>query len=323
MFQEISPILRWHFNMFRAFGNAPISFRTNHKAAILEESLWILYNVVTLTLFTALTIVVFSHSEVFLYTKDGFGYFVDSIKLIVTFITLSITLSETILQRRKLKQFWIIFAALAKCRHMHRAPLWHQIREYRFFLLWLYGLTLLCWILEGIFGLTVIKSPTNLIYWFWLMFLPYVYALRYRDLNFVFYIELIRKELKQLEKELGLLVAYTEFGQNCRAFDRFNEFIRENLLQKQKIYMQIYDMVECFKKSSGCSLMAGYLKCYIRIVVDCYWVFWSIYQNMEDLSKNKKLIFISTLWCLVNALISQYFVFVFAEHFSEVSDSLD
>jgi len=107
-----------------------------------------------------------------------------------------------------------------------------------------------------------------------------------RNIQFVLHLELLREQLTALERELGLLAEYSRFASETgRSFPGFESFLRRRLLHKQRLYSDVYDMLKCFLGAFNFSILAVLLTINIRIAVDCYFMYYSMYNNVVNIGK--------------------------------------
>ncbi|ALC49189.1 Gr8a, partial [Drosophila busckii] len=128
--------------------------------------------------------------------------------------------------------------------------------------------------------LVYVQQLTRQLFLFWCTFQPFVFLAHLRNTQFVLHLELLRQQLLQLERELALLAEYSNFAQR---FDGFECYMRRRLRQQQLNYARIYDMCVCFSSCFSYSVLTVLLMIFIRIAVDCYFMYYTIYNNIDNI----------------------------------------
>lgn len=215
----------------------------------------------------------------FLYKGDEFGYFNDILKVVFAYIAITSSYMEAIFKRKYLKKFWKIYQNLQKKslaenkQFFNLKCIWQNNR----FLVIFYTMFALEFLAMLIF--TLWQTKTRHLILFWSIFAPLAYISYLRNMQFIFYIELLRLELVKLQYDLNLLVEYSRFVAYGCGFRGFEEFLRQKLLDKQKHYEAIYDMFVNFQKAFGISIIAVLAMIYVRVLVDTYFAYYSYYNN--------------------------------------------
>ncbi|XP_060662403.1 gustatory receptor 8a [Drosophila nasuta] len=226
--------------------------------------------------FTALTVVCLTSSDVFLYQGDAFGWFNDILKYGFAEIAVLSIYAETIWHPWPLARFWQLYAALAP---QPASTLRLQMRQHWRFLVTLYGTLSL----EGLLvcSLASMQVMSRHIVLFWSTFQPFVLIVHLRNTQFVLHLELLRQQLLQLEHELALLAEYSTFASDVASFAGFEEYLRRRVRHKQLIYGRIYEMANCFLVAFRYSVITVLLMIYVRIAVDCYFMYYTLYNKIN------------------------------------------
>lgn len=119
----------------------------------------------------------------------------------------------------------------------------------------------------------------------WLYFFVYfefsVVICRFRTLQIVMYMELIRLELQQLNRELSQLA---EASQSYR-MSNVEDIICKDVTRCMKKYEDIFTMFESMKVSTSTSFLATFVQLYVKLLSDCYWLYWMIWKQLKQYGK--------------------------------------
>ncbi|XP_058977991.1 gustatory receptor 8a-like [Musca domestica] len=221
MVKELSLLLRFHIKIFRAFGYCTLSFENKHKRH-LDLRLW---SCTLMIAFNVISYVALFGNDDFLFNGDKFGYFNDSLKIIFGDMAVTCSYLESILQRVSVHQFWVIYGELQNlhpnCSRKTTQDFWLQeIKKNRRFLVTFYTIVVIeIGVMLIFFSL---QDMTRHLVLFWSVFVPFIFTVHMRNLQFIFYIELIRQELVKLQQDLSLMVDYSRFqayGSGFRGFE--------------------------------------------------------------------------------------------------------
>lgn len=131
----------------------------------------------------------------------------------------------------------------------------------------------------------VVQDISRHLLLFWITFQPFVFVVHLRNTQFLLHLELLRQQLVQLECELGLLVEYSRFASGAASFTGFEEYLRQRMREKQLMYERIYELCTSFSRAFSYSVLTVLLMIYIRITVDCYFLYYTIYMSSDNISK--------------------------------------
>lgn len=279
---KLDSVLRFHIRFFQLMGYQTLSLNSNQKLKQRTEQILIVWTLMILVISTTATINTFLNSEEYLFTEDKFGNFNDSIKVITSQVALVISYLESIFRRREMFIFWQQYIALKTTPSTK--SLLRQLQDHSRFLCIHYGITAGDTIVLVIY-FTVTENLRNHMIYFWFMFTPYIFAVRCRNVQCIFHIECIRKELQQLAAEMQLLADYTNFAKRIVTFKGFDEFVRRKLLGLQLNYERVYKMYWNFQKSFGFSIIAFLLMEYVRVLVDLYFIYYTYFRKSDPLGK--------------------------------------
>ncbi|XP_073832075.1 gustatory receptor 8a [Musca autumnalis] len=283
MSEKVPLVLRCHQKIFRAIGYCTLSLDVNQKER-LGRRLW---SCTLMIAFNIITCVALFGNDDFLFNGDKFGYFNDSMKIIFGDMAATCAYLEAIINRASVEKFWEIYDKLQtnyspkniqKCSKQ----IWLQdIRKNRRFLIIFHT------VVVTEIGVMVIffslRQMTRHLILFWSVFVPFIFVVHLRNMQFIFYIELIRQELVKLKEDLGLMVDYSRFHAYGTGFQGFEIFLRSKLAEKQQIYQLIYEMFEHFQNSFGFSIIAVLLMIYVRVLVDSYFGYYSVYRGWNPI----------------------------------------
>ncbi|XP_053949660.1 gustatory receptor 8a-like [Anastrepha ludens] len=219
-----------------------------------------------------------NHDSV-LYNSDRFGKFNDILKLIATISAHFVILSETILQRKYMQKFLITYSQL-HCRW----SLGTYREEYGLYRTYVWKV-----IISTAVYLSIVVNYTQSIatrrQWltFFLPFIPSGFICHFRSIEIMYFMDMLRIELEQLNKNVERLVLFSQrkFQTSAQRLDYFEQTICDELQTLMKNYEDIYEMSVLLKKAVGASIACNYVKEYVMILSECYWSYWMIYTGQD------------------------------------------
>ncbi|XP_017055498.1 gustatory receptor 8a [Drosophila ficusphila] len=273
---RLDRVLQFHLRLYQWLGLHGLPLPGDANPARIRKQL-IAWAIFLLTALSGLIVTCLFSDEEFLYRGDTFGGVNDGLKYVFAQLAVVAIYVETIGSQRQLANFWWLHSQLS--HKVGAMSLRREMQQYRHYLISLYGM-ILCELLFHL-GLWLYQSMTRHIFLFWVTYEPLVCLTYMRNVQFVLHMELLREQLAALERELGLLAEYSRFASETgRSFSGFETFLRRRLLQKQRLYSEIYDMFTCFQEAFKFSILAVLLTINIRIAVDCYFMYYTIYNNI-------------------------------------------
>uniref|UniRef100_A0A1I8M1M1 Uncharacterized protein n=1 Tax=Musca domestica TaxID=7370 RepID=A0A1I8M1M1_MUSDO len=125
------------------------------------------------------------------------------------------------------------------------------------------------------FSITVVDFQAVL---FWCIYTPFIYVIHLRNLQFIFFVELIRLKLVAVQTNLRKLMDFTNCGiskMDCE------ENLHSKIANTQQSYQLTFEMFLHFHNSFGFSMVAVILVIYVRIVVNTYFSYYSDNKGWE------------------------------------------
>lgn len=236
---------------------------------------WSLFLLISLS---ALVLACLFSGEEFLYRGDMFVCANDALKYVFAELAVLAIYLETLSSQRHLANFWWLHFKLGG-QKTGLVSLRSEFQQFCRYLIFLYAMMAAEVAIH--LGLWQFQALTQHMLLFWSTYEPLVWLTYLRNLQFVLHLELLREQLTGLEREMGLLAEYSRFASETgRSFPGFESFLRRRLVQKQRIYSHVYDMLKCFQGAFNFSILAVLLTINIRIAVDCYFMYYSIYNNV-------------------------------------------
>ncbi|KAH8344867.1 hypothetical protein KR067_009665 [Drosophila pandora] len=281
MSRQGGQVLHFHLRLFQCLGfhglplpgdGDPAGWRRRVRA-------WGLFLLLALS---GLVLVCLFSDEEFLYQGDMFGLVNDALKYIFAELAVLAIYLETLTSQRDLANFWYLHFRLSS-RMMEAGSLRREFRQYRRFIITMYGLILCELVLFVV--LWWIQPISNHLLLFWTTYEPLVVLTYLRNIQFILHMELLRQQLAQLEQELRLLAEYSRFACSGtgRSFPGFETFLQRRLLQKQRVYNGVWEMYRSFQGAFSYSILTVLLSINIRIAVDCYFMYYTIYNNVSNI----------------------------------------
>lgn len=279
MARQLGQVLHYHLRFYQLLGmhGLPLSLAGGHRLRKVKAKILQCWAVCLASGFTALVLFCITSDDEYLYRGDRFGYFNDGLKYTFAELAVLTIYVETLRQRKHLARFWQVYRTLTpwpagtvRCQ---------LVQHYRF-LLAFYGINAL-----EIAILCILRCMlvTNYLPLFWYTFQPFVFAVHWRNQQFQLYLELMRQQLVQLEREIALLADYSSFASDVASFRGFENYLRRRVRQKQLIYECIYELYNCFNQSFGLSVLTVLLLIYVCVAVDCYFMYYIIYSNIDNI----------------------------------------
>ncbi|KAH8287046.1 hypothetical protein KR054_001309 [Drosophila jambulina] len=276
---RLGQVLQFHLRLYQLLGFHGISLPGDKSPGRIRTQLraWSLFLLVSLS---ALVLVCLTSSDEFLYRGDMFGAANDALKYVFAELAVAAIYLETMTSQRDLVGFWWLHAKLSQ--RVGVVSLRSELQQYRRYLISLYGMMLFELLMH--LGLWQVQPLTRHMALFWMTYEPLVCLTYMRNVQFVLHMELLREQLVHLEREMVLLAQYSKFAwETGRSFPGFEAFLRRSLLQKQRIYNDVYDMFRCFQGAFNYSILAVLLTINIRIAVDCYFMYYTIYNSIPNI----------------------------------------
>lgn len=275
---HIPKILRIHMRVFQIVGYCGLSLNDDFKRRVVIENWLTLWSCLLLVGFNIATLVTLKNDDEFLFTNDEFGYFNDILKVVFADIAVTIAYLESILRRSEFRKFWTIYGCLQSQSNDERNNISvNELWENRCFLGIFYTFITLEFLVMILF--VILQPMSRHLFLFNVVFTPFVCAVHLRNMQFIFYIEILRLELVKLQQDLNLMVDYTRFVAYGCGFKGFENFLRKKLLEMQKHYQMIYEMFENFQNGFGFSITAVILMIYVRVLVDAYFSYYTFYRD--------------------------------------------
>lgn len=278
----ILKFLKMHVKIFKLVGYCDVSLNENCKRNLLSERWLVLWSCLLLIGFNVLLLLAVLLGEDFFFPHDAFGYFNDVLKVVCAYVAVTVSYLETIFKRSEVAKFWKRFYILQRnSRGEDNSGTSDKLCKTFNFLAIFY--VVLFSELSTTLLFIVLQPMTKHLITFNAVFMPFVYAVHMRNMQFIFYIEILRSELWKLQQDLNLMV---DQSSTCSAFcgsgvDSLEEFLRKKLLEKQKNYHRIYEMHEQFLCGFGFSISAVLLMVYVCVLVDVYFAYYTFYQDLN------------------------------------------
>lgn len=280
--RQLGPVLHYHLRFYQLLGmhNLPLTeekgmWQLWHRV---EGKILPCWSVCLVSTFTVLLLFCMTSDDEYLYRGDRFGYFNDGLKYAFAEVAVLTIYVEGLSQREHLARFWQLYQALSPMPAIGTVR--RQLIKHFRFLISFYGITSLeIAIICLLFRVQIMSRHVML---FWITFQPFVFAVHLRNLQFQLHLELIRQQLVQLEREVSLLSDYSAFASNAASFKGFENYLRRRVRQNQLIYTRIYKLCTCFTQSFSYSVLTVLLMIYVRVAVDCYFMYYTIYTNIDN-----------------------------------------
>ncbi|EDW82419.2 uncharacterized protein Dwil_GK25139 [Drosophila willistoni] len=281
---QLGRVLHYHLRFYQLLGFHGLPLPGDAHPLRTQRCLQIWSFCLMIFLGTLAVFCVCSEDE-FIHIGDTFGSFNDVLKYTVGGIAVVSIYVETLISHRHLARFWRLHGLLSDLLPSSTSTSsswWRELRQHWRYLSWFHGLTASELALLAFFSLGQGTIRRHLVL-FWTTFQPFVWLTHIRNIQFVLHVELLRQQLKQLAHELNLLAEYSKFANRRASFEGFENYLRRQLRQKQLIYDKIYDMYTSFQAAFRYSMLTVLLMIGVRISVDCYFMYYTIYNNINDI----------------------------------------
>lgn len=279
--RQVGQVLHYHLRFYQLLGmhGLPLS-EGGHRLHKVKEKILHCWAVCLASGFTVLVLICMTSDDEYLYQGDRFSYFNDGLKYSFAELAVLTIYIETLQQRKHLARFWQLYGTVAPSP---AGTVRGQLVQHFRYLLVFYGINSLEIAILVI--VRCVNTMWNQLVLFWCTFQPFVFVVHWRNSQFHLHLELMRQQLVQLERELTLLADYSAFASDGASFKGFEDYLRRRVRQKQLIYMRIYELYNCFNQSFGYSVLTVLLMIYVRVVVDCYFMYYTIYNNVENIGR--------------------------------------
>ena len=277
-------ILFAHLKIFKVLGFCSVSESDNLLHQLITERCLLLWSWFLLIGFNVITFVVLLSKDEFLYKGDNFGCFNDVIKIVFANLAVNCAYLESIFKRCSIRKFWQIYNCLQKhpdegIKCFNSTVIW---RNFRYLLIFY---TTIAVEFIGLLVFLIFQSKNRHLILFWSAYLPFSYVVHMRNMQFIFFIEILRLELIKLQQDLQLIVDYSRFVAYGCGFKGIENFLRREMQSKQKHYELIHEMFEHFQNAFGLSIVAVLLKIYIQVLADSYFAYYALYMNRNKYGK--------------------------------------
>lgn len=213
-----------------------------------------------------------------LYIGDRFGTLNDFIKIAIVGISHIVILIETAKNQTLSSKFFQAYIKLHQQWADYKKSK-NELRIYKkFFLLTLFYILVLCG--TDFYYAYEIRDRRQWIFLF-IANEPSIWICRFRFIQISMYLNMITMEILQLNRETMKLAKETQ----KRQLNYDDKLICRKLHKFMQNYQQIFVMVELFKKCCSMSCLVIFVSAYVKILSDCYWIYWVIYNRDALLSK--------------------------------------
>ncbi|XP_055911250.1 gustatory receptor 8a [Eupeodes corollae] len=207
-------------------------------------------------------------------------------KLSALIASLNVSTLQSLLCQNHEWQFWKLYLKVRSSRYPNVMDqnLWSQLHEHRSYiskLVFAIFIHLAC--IAG-FSSDYNSTPKLTLFWAITGFLTLINVIRNGQM--ILCMELIRIEVEHLEKDLITLNEFIQWETPNVAFPQFDEFIRLRIVEKQKIYEDIFGMSQSFQEACNWSMVVHLLRGYIRVLVEFYFCIFlgmKTWKPMQDL----------------------------------------
>ncbi|KAG4076416.1 hypothetical protein HA402_005859 [Bradysia odoriphaga] len=106
---------------------------------------------------------------------------------------------------------------------------------------------------------------------------------RSRHMQYIFYLNIVKRQLHLLYEELKRIDEYSRYNRTKlerTLQDSYDRFLCHRLYLAREIYSLIYEIASEINDAFGWSHLANLAHAFVQISVDCYWLYWNIYNNV-------------------------------------------
>ncbi|XP_037932239.1 gustatory receptor 8a-like [Teleopsis dalmanni] len=276
-----------HLRFFQYFGLCPVSMQLqdDHDHWQLKNHYHLVWLGFHLCAFITLHTFVIRNAQKLFYTTDSFGLFNDILKLSAAIIAHYVTLIEMIFRRKEMHRFLQIYTSLYRNRLQVDSSKYKKNSAYTFrrFICNYIGFFTIMWAID----INYLTNPSNSlqIVMYFISYMPSVLICRFRLIQLMLYLEMLRIEIENLNERLDELISSClklyEQGVKIAIGGNLEANILTELRSIMLHYSQIYDMCEVLKASLNWSTLLNYVKAYAQILVDCYWSYYMVYVGSD------------------------------------------
>lgn len=207
--------------------------------------------------------------------KDRLGTMNDLFKIVIALMVFWSSLIESYSKRKSLQQFWKIYEKIdtdycTQCSRTPNAYIW-------IFILYIPMITIIYifyYICDGW------EMPTELIC-IWILFTILVLRIQNRIFYYLFYLEIIKSELKVIQREIKRMVFSSRNNNRLR-----EKFELKRFKWLREYYSNVYELGECVNDVFGWSNLIVILCLFHAILYYLNNLYWYWYNGKEALHMN-------------------------------------
>ncbi len=270
-----------YLKYFQLFGLCPVIFNHSKK---LNHTILMTISFVHIILLTSMATFVYQFSRQIFFDDDSFGEFNDTIKFTVVVIAYYAIVIESYLKRETQSKIWNL---LAQCYQTDRldeidqCKLWN-CKEFNSYFFGYFGLAFLCELYRMPF---ILNRSQSLNYWCLSMIL--LIASRSRHMQYIFYLNIVKRQFRHLFEELKLIEEYSQYDRSKLTSSlqfTYNQFLCRRLFLAREDYSLIYEISTHINDAFGWSHLVNLTHSFVQILTDVYWCYWNIDNETYVLS---------------------------------------
>lgn len=282
-------ILRSYLTYFQWLGLCPVVFNHSDKMNFTILKAASLFHITALTI---MSILAYTYSHIIFFNDDIFGLFNDTIKFVAAVAAYYAIVIESFMKRDSQSKIWNL---LAQCHRVNRldeidpCKLWNPTQFNCYF----FGYFCLMFLTDCYRMPFLLSENQHINYWPFLTVL--VILTRSRHMQYIFYLNIVKRQLHLLFDELKLIDEFSRYDRTKLAKTlqhSYDEFLCRRLYLAREYYSLIYEISSELNEAFGWSHLVNLTHSFVQIFTDLYWCYWISDNEAYVLSGGKNFAFI-------------------------------
>ncbi|XP_037036469.1 gustatory receptor 8a-like isoform X2 [Bradysia coprophila] len=264
-------IMHSYLNYFQWLGLCPVVFSHSKQRNFRTLTVISFLHIIILS---TMTILAYTYSHVIFFNDDSFGLFNDTIKFVAAVIAYYAIIIESFLKRGTQSRIWNLLAQCHQADRLDRidqCKLWNPAQFNCYF----FGYVGLMILTESYRMPFIFSKNQHLNYWPFLTIL--LIFTRSRHLQYIFYLNIVKRQLHLLFEELRRIDEYSRY--NRTKLERtlqhtYDQFLCRRLYLAREYYSFIYEISTELNEAFGWSHLVNLTHSFVQILTDLYWCYW-------------------------------------------------
>lgn len=227
-----------------------------------------------------LFLVTFATVGIFLFLfrpiNDVLGHLIDSLKLCAHLLVYWISIFELYLKQQTQQKFWNILNFIDKHLCSHR---FNCFKSSYLLKIIVYFVIIMTFLLNYVIILFSMTASNKSSYYFWFCYALIVLFHKHQAFYYLFYLEIIKYELKMVRNELDEMWQFCE-NQEMKSTKQFAKVFQcKRFKWIRELYESIYDMNDVVNTVFGWSNIVAISFSFLLILADINWLYWKSFNK--------------------------------------------